>query len=118
MGEAKNRGSFQNRQKNAREVRNKALPTHEDIRDLGLPPNSRFIGYVVHRLGKDDFFSKVNGGKGLTTRVYSWSPEYAQKFSSFEDALSVANNLQVEARVGRRYDIGERFAVAFDEVTY
>ncbi|WP_024302658.1 hypothetical protein [Pseudogulbenkiania sp. MAI-1] len=58
MGEAKRRGSTAERAKQARQRRE--IPVANLIQELGLPPDSKYMGYVIHNPDQDDY-SLISG---------------------------------------------------------
>ena len=51
----------------------------EIIKEAGLPPDTKWLGYAVHLPDSDEFIAKVKNTKNGIVRVYSKSPIDARR---------------------------------------
>jgi hypothetical protein len=113
MGEAKRRGTVDVRAAQAKE--RKHIPVSEALADLGLPPDSKFVGYVVHNPEKDDFLASLDEQGDVIKRAYIGTPEGALVFDDYAEACRVADGIQKRTIIGTLFDVGSQLVVAFDE---
>ncbi|EKY4113579.1 hypothetical protein L4Z64_001279 [Pseudomonas aeruginosa] len=100
MGEAKNRGSFQDRVTQSRETKRKEAEalgleqrSLDDIREeLGLAPGTPFHGYVVHRPDRDEFLCHFASAADSSMREWCAGPQLAHRFEHFVDAHALVRN--------------------------
>lgn len=98
MGEAKNRGTFQQRVAQSVEAKQRLSDSLglvrrslDDIREeLGLPEDSTFHGYVVHRPQDDEFLVRFATQPHATARDWCKGPQWAHRFEDFADAYRLA----------------------------
>ncbi|MBC7198382.1 MAG: hypothetical protein H5U32_03935 [Pseudomonas balearica] len=108
MGQAKNRGSLEQRIEQAKAERAELAEklglekrTIGEIKsDLGLPEDARFHGYAVHNPEKDDFLSIYSDTKDAITKQWVNSPAGAKCFEDFVDAYKLARADHGEIVVG------------------
>ena len=98
MGQAKNRGTLEERVAQSIAAKHKAAAelglverTLDDIRDeLGIPPSSPFLGFLVHQPDTDEFLVDCSEGADVITRSWSQNPGMAQRFGYYIDAHRMA----------------------------
>lgn len=98
MGQAKQRGTIDERLKQSVEAKRKTAEalglesrSLDDIRNqLGLPPGTPFLGYVVHIPASDEFLAAFKDSPLATSRHWSKSPGMAHRFEHFADAYTLA----------------------------
>lgn len=108
MGEAKNKGSREDRIKQAQERRSaiaeslgmQRRPVAEIIEELGLPTNSTFHGYAVHIPASDEFLIEYRDQADSTGRKWAKTPDLAKCFPEFSDAYEIARADRSEIVVG------------------
>lgn len=105
MGQAKNRGSLEERVEAA--IKSKD-PRLEKLRaDLGIPERVTFSGYLLKVDDQDKFVSDVSDGiYGFAT-----SPEQALQFQTFDQARDLARAEHNEVVVAL-FDFGSKLLVA------
>lgn len=109
MGQAKNRGSREDRIAAALEEQNRKI---EEVRKgLDLPEDSKFCGYLVHIYESDEFLHEIDDSPAATKRLFVKTPELAYRFTNFMDAYKWVRPIKGETVVGL-FDIGEKFLVA------
>ena len=92
MGQAKQRGSLQERiaQAQQQKVDGECITIEEAKRRLELPDNAELLGYVIHLYDKDEFVGKIEENDVAINRVYVKIPDLAQIFDSVEEAIDEA----------------------------
>ena len=91
MGQAKNRGSFEERRAAALEAEANAhglvkRQISDVLEELGLPAETTFCGYVVHIPKSDEFLGSFRSDAVMSTRAWARKPEHAHVFQSYGDA--------------------------------
>ncbi|WP_026470376.1 hypothetical protein [Alkanindiges illinoisensis] len=103
MGQAKQRGNFEERKKQAETLAEKydLRPRNlkDTIKELGLPDNTSFNGYVVHLPEPDEFLAKFEENNMMIKRAYARTPILAKKFDDVEEAIKIVNDLDYHAQV-------------------
>ncbi|MCO8044025.1 hypothetical protein NI467_01345 [Acinetobacter bohemicus] len=92
MGQAKQRGSLQERiaQAQQQKVDGERIKVEEAKRRLELPDNAEFLGYVIHLYDQDEFVGKIEENDVAINRIYVKIPDLAQIFDSVEEAIEEA----------------------------
>ncbi|WP_447747736.1 hypothetical protein [Pseudomonas nicosulfuronedens] len=125
MGQAKNRGSFEERRQAAlrQEEQDRAAakelglvrrPIREVIEELGLPSDSVFCGYAVHIPSSDEFLLSFLDQEHASTRQWTGSPALAKRFDEAAEAFQIARKDKGEVVVGV-FETADQYLVA--EVT-
>lgn len=116
MGQAKQRGTPEQRLAQAFEARKEyqERPIKEVIKELELPEDSQFLGYVIHNHSKDDYLFEISADGAA--RKYCASPEGAVIYEKYDDAVAIALRINQGLKIGRLFDVGKSYAVAFDEM--
>ncbi|MDC7714427.1 hypothetical protein PQU96_09835 [Vogesella sp. LYT5W] len=109
MGEAKRRGSAEQRMAQATSER----PLAEVLAELGLPTDTRFKGYVLHSEENDDFVAHIDRTTTRTFRAYCATPEDALTFRTLAEALKELKEAGKPLVVGRVFDTGTHLMVGF-----
>lgn len=109
MGQAKNRGTRDDRIADALEEQN--LKIEEVRKNLNLPEDSKFCGFLVHLVERDEFLSEITTSPVKTTRKFIGTPEAAYRFANFADAHKWIRQSKSEIVVGL-FDIGDKLLVA------
>lgn len=89
MGQAKQRGSLQERIASAQQQKldGEHITIEEAKRRLELPDNAEFLGYVIHLYDQDEFVGKIEENDIAINRVYVKIPDLAHVFDSVEEAI-------------------------------
>lgn len=95
MGQAKQRGSREERIKQAqeRELEGERITIEEAKKRLNLPDNTEFKGYVIHLPDKDEFLSIFEETEAMVNTAYTKLPDLAKVFHSIESAVDVAEEI-------------------------
>lgn len=108
MGQAKQRGARSDRVAEALGLKKKNL---DDLKkELELPDDAVFCGYVVHIEEKDEFLASIKESPSFTERTFAKTPELAIRYDEFIDAYDVARAEKGEIVV-ILFDIGSQFKV-------
>lgn len=96
MGQAKQRGSLQERIAQAQQEKldGEHITIEEAKRRLELPETAEFLGYVIHLYDRDEFLGSVTETALGFNRTYVKIPDHAQIYESAEEAVSEA--LQID----------------------
>ncbi len=88
MGEAKNRGSKQER---FHQALDSFKPTsHDEIRkEMGLSSDCSCLGYVIHLPKTDEFLSKFEDNEDSTLKGWAPIPDLAICYDDFHEAVKV-----------------------------
>lgn len=113
MGEAKRRGPVGDRAKQARTRRE--ISVKDLISELGLPTDSKYMGYVIHNPDQDDYLATINEQQGQTLRAYVKSPETALVFDDYAEVCRIADGIAKKTKIGVLFDVGNHLFVAFNE---
>lgn len=103
MGQAKQRGNFEERKKQAESLVEKydLKPRNlkDTIKELGLPENTSFNGYVVHLPEPDEFLATLEENNIVVRRAFARTPTLAMNFDNVEEAIQIVNDLDYHAQV-------------------
>lgn len=113
MGEAKRRGTTAERAKQARE--RQEIPIDDLIQELGLPVDSKYMGYVLHNPEQDDYLATIQEQGDRILRSYTKSPETALRYIDYSEACRVADGIAKKTQIGVLFDVGSQLYVAFNE---
>lgn len=116
MGEAKRRGTTEQRIADAKETKIRRQNTPVDIikKEFGLPMNSKFLGCVVQLRESDEYLAIFEENQIMTKRGFVPSPEGAIRYATRQEADKVAERLGKGAFSGVLFDTGDQYFVAFD----
>lgn len=109
MGQAKNRGSREQRIAEAQGLVERSLDSIRE--DLGLPENAEFLGYGIHLQDRDEFLSFIKDTPAATQKAWTDNPINAVTYGSFADAYSDSKKCQGSIVVGM-FDLGDQIYVA------
>lgn len=98
MGEAKNRGSKQERIEQALHTY-KPTSTDEIKRQMGLSEDCSFLGYVIHLPKTDEFLAKFEDDEYSTSKIWAAIPDLAIQYQDFHEAVKV---LKAVSQPGRQ----------------
>ena len=85
------------------------------IKELGLPKNTKFIGYALHLKDKDEFLVRYVSNEYRDEMWWSKTPENAKKFKQHKKALKIRNELKPEAKIVHVWDIGRQLMITLAE---
>ena len=114
MGEAKRRGSSTDRAKQAMEAKQEK-PVSELIEELGLPANSKYLGYVIHCPDTDDYLAATPENAGVIKRVYVKTPEMALQYGDYSEVIQAAASISARTKIGILFDVDDKHIVAFND---
>lgn len=98
MGEAKNRGSRQERMEQALHT-HKPTPRDEIKRQMGLSEDCSFLGYVIHLPKTDEFLAEFEDNEFSTSKIWAAIPHLAIRYEDFHEAVEV---LKAVSQPGRQ----------------
>lgn len=98
MGQAKQRGSKQDRIQAAQAKQREQLgifekPIEEVYKEYNLPETAVPIGYVINITESDEFLALYEELDDRTNYAYTLRPELAKIFEDVNDAIPVAKNV-------------------------
>jgi hypothetical protein len=109
MGQAKKRGTSEARLAEALGLRERKVA---DVRkELGLPEDAEYLGYIVHLPEKDEFLHSVIDNSAMTSRGFADKPENAKTFKTFDEAYKLARKAKGEV-VAVLFETDNRYFVA------
>lgn len=71
----------------------------DTIKELGLPENTSFNGYVVHLPEPDEFLATLEENNIMVRRAFARTPTLAMNFDDVEEAIKIVNGLDYHAQV-------------------
>ena len=114
MGQAKQRGTAEERAQQSRAKRIEGL-TPVDVDELrathGVPADAEFVGFVVWLRERDEFLVHLDDMPSTTKRAYGPVVEAAVRFATWEDAVPHAEASRHPAIVAAAFDMGKQIAV-------
>ena len=98
MGQAKNRGTKEQRIAEAREKQMKSLdisqkPMEEIYQEFDLPEDSEFLGYVINIVESDEYLVSFSDSIDERRASYTKFPEMGLRFEDFHEALRVGKKV-------------------------
>lgn len=83
------------------------------IAELGLPANSKFLGYAVHRPDSDEFLMEHTEKDGAEKWLWAITPQLANLYQDYHQALSHSTAYdKAPTLVGLVFDIGDQLFFA------
>ncbi|MEJ1367061.1 MAG: hypothetical protein RPU35_02430 [Candidatus Sedimenticola sp. (ex Thyasira tokunagai)] len=82
--------------------------------ELGLPDNTKFVGFVVHLPDTDEFLGDITRNRGIEKRMWSKVPDLAKIYKNRKKAEREAMSTGKGAVVGILLDIGDQYVFAID----
>lgn len=108
MGQAKNRGSRDDRVAHAQGLVQRSL---DEIRqELGLPPGAQFLGYGIHVKDRDEFLAFIKDSPSATQKAWTKDPVNAMTYGNIEDAFADSKKCAGSIIVGM-FDLGDRIHI-------
>lgn len=97
MGQAKKRGSLEERTKQAQERQDNFYGINakvEDVRkELGLPDDAQSVGYVIHLPDPDEFVTEIIDNDMAFSVAYAKLPKMAKIYDEPELAITDAKKI-------------------------
>lgn len=114
MGQAKQRGTAEQRAQQAREKRREGLQP-VDIDELrathNVPAEAEFVGFVVWLRERDEFLVELEDTPASTRRAYGRVVENAVRFRTWDDAAPHAEASKHPAVVAAAFDMGKQIFI-------
>lgn len=114
MGQAKQRGTAEQRTRQARDKRREGLQPI-DISELraahNMPKEAEFVGFVVWLRERDEFLVHLEDTPALTKRAYGPVVEAAVRFPTWDDAAPHAEASKHPAIVAAAFDMGKQIFI-------
>jgi len=85
-------------------------PINEVIKELGLPADTRFLGYVIHLEASDEFL--IRRERSVLGKGYLWgkgTPESAMRFQNPNQAISMVKKHGKDAVVGGLFETENQY---------
>lgn len=117
MGQAKNRGSKEQRIQEATKRKEQSREKHaeilrEAIEEMNLPPSTEFCGFVVHFTDTDEFLAGLQSNRDMTHRQISKIPDLAKRYDDYESAAADAAQCKGRTTIAHLFDVGSQYVVA------
>lgn len=87
------------------------LLTKELIKELGLPENSMFLGYIVHLPNEDEFLAEFISTEVIEKRLFVKTPKLAKVYNDHRNAIRDSKKCKQKAEVCLLFDVGRQFIV-------
>jgi hypothetical protein len=114
MGQAKQRGTAEERAQQSREKRREGLKP-VDVDELrtahGVPADAEFVGFVVWLRERDEFLVHLEDSPSMTKRGYGPIVEAAVRFPTWDEAAHHAEASKHPAIVAAAFDMGKQIAI-------
>lgn len=88
------------------------LTIPELIKEIGVPSDSKFLGFVVHLPHSDEFLLKEDDSSFMTKRLWSKTPELAHIFIDQSESEKAAANYGKGAISCVIFDIVDQLFIA------
>jgi hypothetical protein len=88
------------------------IPIEDAIKNLGLPSNSKFLGYVVHLPDQDEFLAFSEENELLERSVFSQTPELAKIYDDYHSALKDSSACKYKAEPWLLFDSDNKLIIA------
>ena len=82
----------------------------EVIEELGLPPETKYLGYVVYLPNEDEFLGFIKETSRAIKRGFVKTPSGAKVYQSYKKALRDAGRCKQKAEPNLLFDIGDHLA--------
>jgi len=83
------------------------------IAELGIPANSKYLGYAVHRPDSDEFLVEYSEKNGAEKWLWAKTPQLAHIYQDYKKALKhSAAYEKAPTLVGLVFDIGDQLFFA------
>lgn len=82
----------------------------EVIEELGLPPETKYLGYVVYLPNEDEFLGFIKETSRAIKRGFAKTPSGAKVYQSYKKALRDAGRCKQKAEPNLLFDIGDHLA--------
>lgn len=109
MGQAKNRGTKEQRIADALGL--KQRPLADIKKEYGLPDSAEFLGYGIHLPEPDEFLAMFEEAAGATKKAWAKDPQAALTVDNFADAYETSRKCRGSIVVGM-FDLGDQIYVA------
>lgn len=97
MGQAKKRGSQEERIRQAQERKDHFYGNKSSIKEvrqqLGLPDDAQAIGYIIHLPDQDEFVATIEDNNMLFSVGYAKLPEMAKVYDEPDQAIADAKKI-------------------------
>ncbi len=85
-------------------------PVDEIIKELGLPAETKYLGYVVYLPNEDEFLRFIKETSSTIKRGFVKTPSGAKVYQSYKKALRDAGRCKQKAEPNLLFDIGDHLA--------
>lgn len=85
------------------------------IKEIGLPENTKWIGFAIHSVENDDFLMLFEENEYAENLTWVKFPDQAKKFKSLKKAEKIRNKFKPDAEVVWLFDIGKQIVVTQPE---
>lgn len=116
MGQSKQRGTFEERKKQANERLKREyglfeVNIQEFIKDSDLPENSKLLGYVVNIPDSDEYLADIHFGDGVVNKTIAKIPALAKVFDDIEDALKARDEFSYPVDICLMFETDQQYLV-------
>lgn len=84
----------------------RTTPISAVLKEIGLPPETLFIGYVVHLPNNDEFLAFHHEEEYIEHRAFCKTPDLALVYSDYHEAVKAANGCKQKTLVCILFDTG------------
>lgn len=118
MGQAKSRGTKEQREAEAKKRRLEQLniserPIEEIYKEFDLPDDSEFLGYIINIVESDEFVAKFEDTPDQTNIAYAKMPDLGLRFEDISEALEVGKKVaeKYETDICFLFETSDQFRV-------
>ena len=115
MGQAKLRGSYQERKDKPRMPSFDKMTNSEILLFCESDTTSKFRGFIIHSLSRDDFLYKISENSYTMRRQYTKNPKEALIYETFKKAENMLKKVPNECVVGLLIEEPEQIKVCYLE---
>jgi len=109
LGQSKYQGSLDTYFADAFDEQN--IEVHEIRRELDLPGDARFCGFLIYIPETEEYLYEVDDSTDEASRAFGSSPQWARRFSTFTEVRKLARTDLNEAIVAM-FDLGKQHIMA------
>lgn len=81
----------------------------EVLEELGLPANSEYLGYAIHRPDTDEYLAAFKDNNGAEFWGWAKTPQLAMKYEDYNKVLADAERYdKAPTMVGLVFDVGNQ----------
>ena len=90
----------------------KKAKVQDVIKELGLPEDTKFLGYVIHLPNEDEFVGILDVKKDMTKRAFCKTPHHAKVYKDYKKAERALKHVNQLTQVNLLFDSRDQYFVS------